>query len=142
MAVDFVYGSFPIQPNTGRKAPVVARAQDTPLVIPSTDVTLNPDLDSHNVVYDSYNGYPANDPKEPMPDLAGLSISYARQVLQKAGFVLGTITTDGAQGEGEADPVVVTQSVEAGTISDRWTVVDISTVLVEDPEVPEDPEAP
>lgn len=148
--IDFVYGNFPIQPNAGRTNPVPGRLwdalgtegpEDAPGPNPTGSPTLEPDLDNHNIVYDEYNGYPDHEPTNPVPDVVGLQISLARQILQRHGFRLGDVTTE-AQGEWRADWVVVSQTVAAGTIKPIGTEVGISTIEEEEDEEEDEEEGP
>lgn len=57
VAIDFVWGNFPIQPNDARPDTTAGR--------------LDPALDNHIIALSGWNGYPQYDPNTPGEDVAG-----------------------------------------------------------------------
>lgn len=105
MAVDYVWGNFPIQPNDDR---------DTPL---------DPELDNHNIVSLGWSGYPGfvnNNPGSwddlTVPTVTGLTEAAATSALTAAGFTKGTVTTSTVGADAENDGKVKSQSPAAGTV--------------------------
>jgi len=92
VAIDFVWGNFPIQPNDARPNTTAER--------------LDPALDSHIIALSGWNGYPQYTPDTPGEDVAGstdyiltpnvlgLTTALAQDALKDASF--GTITVNTA----------------------------------------------
>jgi hypothetical protein len=92
VAIDFVWGNFPMQPNDARP--------DT------TDERLDPTLDSHIIALSGWNGFPQYSPNTAGEDVAGstdyiltpnvlgLTTALAQDALKDASF--GTITVNSA----------------------------------------------
>lgn len=92
VAIDFVWGNFPIQPNDARPN--------------TTEERLDPALDSHIIALSGWNGYPQYTPDTPGEDVAGstdyiltpnvlgLTTALAQDALKDASF--GTITVNTA----------------------------------------------
>jgi hypothetical protein len=92
VAIDFVWGNFPIQPNDARPN--------------TTDERLDPTLDSHIIALSGWNGFPQYNPNTTGEDVAGatdyiltpnvlgLTTALAQDALKDASF--GTITVNAA----------------------------------------------
>lgn len=107
IAVDYVWGNFPIQPNDDRETP------------------LDPDLDNHNIVSLGYSGYPGfvnNNPGSwddlTVPNVVGLTEAAATTALTAAGFTKGAVTTanNAAGATAENNGKIKTQTPAAGTV--------------------------
>lgn len=107
IAVDYVWGNFPIQPNDDRSTP------------------LNPDLDNHNIVSLGWSGYPGFVNNNTgtwdditVPNVVGLTEAAATAALVAAGLTKGAVTTaDNAAGAtAENDGEIKTQTPAAGTV--------------------------
>ena len=73
VAIDFVYGNFPIQPNDAR--PDAASATLSTTVTTRVAGRLDPALDNHINALSGWNGYPQYTPNTPGEDVAG-SVDY------------------------------------------------------------------
>jgi hypothetical protein len=73
VAIDFVYGNFPIQPNDAR--PNAASATLSTTVYTRVAGRLDPAADSHINALSGWNGYPQYTPDTPGEDVAG-SVDY------------------------------------------------------------------
>jgi len=91
VAVDFVWGNFPLQPNDVREE--------------NGGELLDPDLDNHVIAYEGWNGYPLYTPGEEgaegagyivVPSVIGSTTAVATNVLEDAGLVVtvGTAATN------------------------------------------------
>jgi len=92
VAIDFVWGNFPIQPNDARPN--------------TTEERLDPALDSHIIALSGWNGYPQYNPDTAgedvlgatdyilTPNVLGLTTALAQDALKDASF--GTITVNSA----------------------------------------------
>jgi hypothetical protein len=105
VAVDYVWGNFPIQPNDDR---------DTPL---------DPELDNHNIVSLGWSGYPGfvnNNPGSwddlTVPNVVGLTEAAATTAINGAGLTKGTVTTSADGATEENDGKVKSQTPTAGTV--------------------------
>lgn len=109
IAVDFVWGNMPMQPDDDR------------------DDALDPALDGHIIASTQYNGYPDYTPVAPfldtvanvaVPNVVGQTESAANTALVAAGLVKGAVTTaDNAAGATSGnDGKVKTQTPAAGTV--------------------------
>ena len=91
VAIDFVWGSFPIQPNDARPDTTAGR--------------LDPALDNHIIALSGWNGFPQYDPNTPGEDVAGptdyiltpnvlgLTTALAQDALKDASFATITVAT-------------------------------------------------
>jgi hypothetical protein len=91
VAVDFVWGNFPMQPNDEREE--------------NGGELLDPALDNHSIAYEGWNGYPLYNPGEEgaegagyivVPSVIGLTTAVATNVLEDDGLVVtaGTAATN------------------------------------------------
>jgi hypothetical protein len=91
VAVDFVWGNFPMQPNDEREE--------------NGGGLLDPDLDNHSIAYEGWNGYPLYTPNTEgaegagyivVPSVIGLTTAVATNVLEDDGLVVtaGTAATN------------------------------------------------
>jgi hypothetical protein len=94
VAVDFVWGNIPMQPNDERE-----ENGQTEL--------LDPDLDNHSIAYEGWNGYPLYNPGEAgaegagyivVPSVIGQTTANATDILEDDGLVVtvGTAATNAA----------------------------------------------
>lgn len=107
IAVDYVWGNMPIQPNDDR------------------DTNLDPALDNHNIVTDAWSGYPGfvsnNDGSWDditVPNVVGLTEAAATTALTAAGLTKGAVTTanNAAGATSSNDGKIKTQTPAAGTV--------------------------
>jgi hypothetical protein len=95
VAVDFVWGNIPMQPNDERE-----ENGQTEL--------LDPDLDNHSIAYEGWNGYPLYTPGEEgaegagyivVPSVISQTTANATDILEDAGLVVtaGTAATNAAK---------------------------------------------
>lgn len=107
IAVDYVWGNFPIQPNDDR------------------DVDLDPALDNHNIVSLGWSGYPGFVNNNTgtwddltVPNVVGLTEAAATTALTAAGFTKGAVTTanNAAGATAENDGKIKTQTPAASTV--------------------------
>lgn len=133
VAVDFVWGNVPMQPNDDRGMAVLDRT-----------------LSFHEIAYTKWSGYPeyvANNPGTwddiVVPDLAGKTLAQATTVLTAAGLTVGEDTTSSVGATVENNGKVRAQSPVAGTVidpSDGEASLAVDVVLYEF--VPTAPAAP
>ena len=94
VAVDFVWGNHPLQPNDGREE--------------NGGGLLVATLDNHSIAYEGWNGYPLYNPNSAGPEGAGYIVvpsvigqtsANARDILEDAGLVVtdGTAATNAAK---------------------------------------------
>lgn len=94
VAVDFVWGNIPMQPNDEREENGQAEL-------------LDPDLDNHSIAYEGWNGYPLYNPGEAgaegagyivVPSVIGQTTANATDILTDDGLVVtvGTAATNAA----------------------------------------------
>jgi hypothetical protein len=85
VAVDFVWGNFPLQPNDDR--------------LENGGANLDPALDNHEIAYQNWNGYPLYTPNTAgaegagyviVPGVLGLATALASRILVDDGFVVTT----------------------------------------------------
>jgi len=85
VAVDFVWGNFPLQPNDDR--------------LENGGANLDPALDNHEIAYQNWNGYPIYTPNTAgaegagyviVPSVLGLATALASRILVDDGFVVTT----------------------------------------------------
>jgi hypothetical protein len=83
VAVDFVWGNFPLQPNDVREE--------------NGGDLLDADLDNHSIAYEGWNGYPLYDPNTAgdegvgyivVPSVIGQTTANATDILEDAGLVV------------------------------------------------------
>ena len=83
VAVDFVWGNFPMQPNDEREE--------------NGGELLDPALDNHSIAYEGWNGYPLYNPGEEgaegagyivVPSVIGQTTANATDILEDAGLVV------------------------------------------------------
>lgn len=123
LKVDFVWGNIPMQPNDDR------------------EISLDPDLDNHSIVYSRWSGYPsfvANNDGDfddiTVPDVVGETLAAASAALVAAGLGVGTVS-DAANAAGateENDGTVKTQTPAAGVVinpSDGTADLDVDLVV-------------
>lgn len=94
VAVDFVWGNFPLQPNDDREE--------------NGGGLLDADLDNHSIAYEGWNGFPLYNPNSAgaegagyivVPSVLGLTTANATDVLEDAGLVVtvGAAATNAAK---------------------------------------------
>ena len=94
VAVDFVWGNFPLQPNDVREE--------------NGGELLDADLDNHSIAYEGWNGYPLYTPNTEgaegagyivVPSVIGQTTANATDILEDAGLVVtvGTAATNAAK---------------------------------------------
>lgn len=94
VAVDFVWGNFPLQPNDDREE--------------NGGGLLDATLDNHSIAYEGWNGYPLYDPNTTgdegagfivVPSVIGSTTAVATNVLEDAGLVVtvGSAATNAAK---------------------------------------------
>jgi len=115
VAIDFVWGNFPMQPNDARPNTTAER--------------LDPALDSHIIALSGWNGYPQYSPNTPGEDVAGptdyiltpnvigLTTASATDALKDASF--GTVTV--ASAATNAAKTVTAVSRTTGSTTIRFT---------------------
>ena len=149
VAIDFVWGNFPIQPNDARPDALANR--------------LDPALDNHIIALSGWNGYPQYNPNTTGEDVAGstdyiltpnvlgLTTALAQDALKDASFTTITVATAAtnaaktitaverasggvavctASGAGAAYPIgtkVTIANTGNATVNGTWTVVDSAT---------------
>lgn len=108
VAVDFVWGNFPMQPNDDRGMAVLDRT-----------------LSFHEMAYSKWSGFPQfvadNDGSFDdivVPNLVGLTVSAAGDALEGVGLIGDDITTSTVGATAENDGTIKSQSPAAGTIID------------------------
>jgi hypothetical protein len=91
VAVDFVWGNFPLQPNDVREE--------------NGGELLDPDLDNHVIAYEGWNGYPLYTPNTEgaegagyivVPSVLGLTTAVATNILEDKGLVVTATTATNA----------------------------------------------
>ena len=129
VAVDFVWGNFPLQPNDDR--PNAVSAVGTPGRLDFT-------LDNHEIAETGWNGYPLYVPNTEggytsgiayavVPSILGLTEADATDALKDAGLAAGAITTSGTGATAENDGLVKTQQYAAG--AEKALATTVSFVL-------------
>ena len=149
VAIDFVWGNFPIQPNDARPDALANR--------------LDPALDNHIIALSGWNGYPQYNPNTTGEDVAGptdyiltpnvlgFTTALAQDALKDASFTTITVATAAtnaaktitaverasggvavctASGAGAAYPIgtkVTIANTGDATVNGTWTVVDSAT---------------
>lgn len=91
VAIDFVWGNFPLQPNDVREE--------------NGGSLLSPTLDNHSIAYEGWNGYPLYNPNAAgaegagyivVPSVIGQTIANATDILEDSGLVV-TVGTAASQ---------------------------------------------
>lgn len=114
VAIDFVWGNFPMQPNDVR--------------IENGGTVLDFTKDNHVIAETGWNGYPLYTPNTDgefvsgvayatVPDVTGKTEARATAILVDAGLVKGTVTTTATGATAQNDGKVKTQSIAAGADS-------------------------
>jgi len=80
VAVDFVWGNFPLQPNDVR--------------LENGGTNLNYALDSHNIAEDGWNGYPLYTPNDPGSQTSGVDYVTVPSVIGTVATTAATVLTD------------------------------------------------
>lgn len=121
VAVDYVWGNMPMQPNDDRGSD-----------------TLDPALDNHVIAATNYNGFPGYTPEGPyldtianvaVPDVVGETAIDAATLIEDAGLVVSSSTTaDGA--DVSNDGTVKSQSPVAGYIVNSGSTVSVVVYAV------------
>lgn len=148
VAVDFVWGNFPLQPNDERAGSITPAniggstgdygwSETTRVAATRLDFA----LDNHAIAESEYAGYPSftgnNDGEyvsgvayATVPNLVGLTQAAATDALLDAGLVLGTVSTTATGATAQNTGLVKTQSVAAGADSTALgTAVNITKYL-------------
>jgi hypothetical protein len=115
VAIDFVWGNFPIQPNDARPDAASATLSDT--VYTRVAGRLDPEADNHIIALSGWNGFPLYNPNTAGEDVAGDAIDY---VLVPS--VLG-LTTSLAQDAMKDASLVVTTAAAATNAAGVVTAV-------------------
>jgi len=126
VAVDFVWGNLPLQPNDIRRD--------------NGGANLDYTLDNHNIVEDGWNGYPLYTPNTKgtqsggvdyvnVPSVLGQLLADARDTLVDFELVVGTTTTTATGATSDNTGTVKTQSVASGTSVAVGTTVNLVTYL-------------
>lgn len=151
IAVDFVWGNFPMQPDddrSGTETNFGGSTGDTgwsattyvgseTLTKTAITKTLNNGItqsveNNHSVVVNNWNKYPDYDPVAPyldtvdqaaVPNVVGLSESAANAALVAAGFVKGAVTTTADGATAENDGLVKTQTPAAAAVKNLGDAV-------------------
>jgi hypothetical protein len=134
VAVDFVWGNFPLQPNDVREE--------------NGGELLDADLDNHSIAYEGWNGYPLYTPNTAgaegagyivVPSVIGETTAVATNVLEDAGLVVTAATaatnaakvvTDIARTEGETDTVYTTSAAHGYSAGQKVTVSNTGTAAL------------
>jgi hypothetical protein len=113
VAVDFVWGNFPMQPNDDRQN------------------NLDPALDNHVIAATQYNGFPGYNPQSPfldtivnvtVPNVVGMTLNTANSTLVAAGLSQ-TSTTTAVGATALNDGTVKTQTPAAAALVNTGTNV-------------------
>jgi hypothetical protein len=116
VAIDFVWGNFPIQPNDDRPDATSATLSTT--VTTRVAGRLDPEADNHIIALSGWNGFPQYNPNTAGEDVAGDTIDY---VLVPS--VLG-LTTAQAQDAMKDASLVVTTATAATNAAKSITDID------------------
>jgi hypothetical protein len=130
VAVDFVWGNMPLQPNDDR--PNAVSAIGTPGRLDYT-------LDNHSIAEAGWNGYPLYTPNSAgeqidgtayivVPNVVGLATASAIDALKDAGYAAGNITTAGAVTPA-LTAITLTSNVASVTVTAHgYSVGDVVTI--------------
>jgi hypothetical protein len=118
VAVDFVWGNFPIQPNDAR--PDAASATLSTTVTTRVAGRLDPEADNHIIALSGWNGFPLYNPNTAGEDVAGDAVDY---VLVPS--VLG-LTTALAQDAMKDASLVVTTAAGATNTRTQLTRINVT----------------
>jgi hypothetical protein len=109
VAVDFVWGNFPMQPNDEREE--------------NGGGLLDPDLDNHSIAYEGWNGYPLYTPNTAgaegagyivVPSVIGLTTANATDVLEDDGLV---VTVGSAASQTAKTVTAISRTAGSTTVS-------------------------
>ena len=118
VAVDFVWGNMPMQPDDDRVTP------------------LDPDLDSHVIATSGYNGFPDYTPVEPylddianiaVPDVVGMLAAAAEAALEDPD--VGLVYAAGATVDNAGGATVGNDLKAASQLPAAGTVVNVGTTV-------------
>lgn len=153
IAVDFVWGNFPMQPDDDRSGTATqvstgdvagdkgwgatTYVNSATLTKTAITKTINNGIsltipNNHSVVENNWNKYPDYDPTAPyldtidqtaIPNVVGLTESAANAALIAAGFVKGAVTTTDVGATAENDGLVKTQTPAAASIKNLGDAV-------------------
>ena len=153
IAVDFVWGNFPMQPDDDRTGTATqistgdvaydkgwgatTLVNSAALTKTAISKTLNNGIsqsveNNHSVALNNWNKYPDYDPVAPyldttdqaaVPNVVGLSESAANTALVAAGFVKGAVTTTADGATEENDGLVKTQTPAAAAVKNLGDAV-------------------
>lgn len=121
VAVDYIWGNMPMQPNDDRGAN-----------------TLDPALDNHVIAATSYNGFPGYTPEGPyldtianvtVPDVVGETSADATTAIEGAGLVV-SVTTSADGADVSNDGTVKSQSPAAGYVVNTGSTVSVVVYAV------------
>ena len=129
VAIDFVWGNFPIQPNDAR--PDAASATLSTTVYTRVAGRLDPEADNHIIALSGWNGFPLYNPNTAGEDVAGDAIDYiltpnvlglttalATDALKDASFGTVTVATAATNAAGVVTAVSRTAGSAVATITD------------------------
>jgi hypothetical protein len=137
IAVDFVWGNFPMQPDDDRSGAETNIGGSTGDTGWSATTYVGSEVLTKTAISTSlnnWNKYPDYDPVAPfldttdqaaMPNVVGLNETAAGAALVAAGFVKGTVTTTADGATAENDGLVKTQAVAATTVTNLGTSVNL-----------------
>ena len=155
VAVDFVWGNFPLQPDDDRNGVTTAfgggtgdegwsatsyknsgvlRTIDYVVEFNNVGGEVSVPADNHINATTAYNGFPAYTPVAPytdtvantiVPDVTGLTQVAATAALVAAELVLGTVTTSTVGATVENDGLVRAQSIAEATVVNVGTAVNV-----------------
>jgi hypothetical protein len=109
VAVDFVWGNFPMQPNDDREE--------------NGGGLLDPDLDNHSIAYEGWSGYPLYTPNTAgaegagyivVPSVIGLTTANATDVLEDDGLV---VTVGSAASQTAKTVTAISRTAGSTTVS-------------------------
>lgn len=116
VAVDYIWGNMPMQPNDDRGAN-----------------TLDPALDNHIIATTSYNGFPGYNPggayldtiaNTTVPDVVGSTEADATTAIQGASLV-ASVTYDSYEADVSNDGTVKSQNPAAGSVTNVGSAVSV-----------------
>jgi hypothetical protein len=114
VAIDFVWGNFPIQPNDAR--PDAASATLSETVTTRVAGRLDPEADNHIIALSGWNGFPLYNPNTTGEDVAGDAVDY---VLVPSVLGLTTALATDAMKDASLVPTTATAATNAaGSITD------------------------
>jgi hypothetical protein len=113
VAIDFVWGNFPIQPNDARPDTASGR--------------LDPEADNHIIALSGWNGYPQYNPNTPGEDVVGDTIDY---VLVPSVLGLTTALATDAMKDASLVPTTATAATNTATQPTRVNVTATDTATI------------